>query len=828
MKKFSLNGCWQGECFDANGIKKFDFPGNVPGCVHTDLVGKQIPEDIFYRNNPDECQWIEDCDWRYTKKFTLNEIPAKANLIFDGLDTYADIYLNNTFIGSVDNMFISHSFDVAALLNKGDNIISVNFRSPIREVEGFEKREGAFTTERMHTRRIQCTYGWDWVARFVTCGIWRDVYLDFTDGFSVKNVYIYTEHILESSAQIVVEAEFENYHSGKIVEIEIVSPDGQTVYRHNKYCKEHYIKEYIDIPDAGLWYPIGYGSQPIYKLKICEKEFSFGIRIATVLQLPDKKGSLNYNKCLEIKNSVSGEIYDQNKDFSGFQLLINDVPIMCKGANWVPCEPFPSAEKDEKITELITLAAEAGVNMLRVWGGGIFEKQHFYNECDRLGILVTQDFLMACGHYPEEKADFIEQLKKETEFAAYELRNHPSFVWWSGDNENAIWGSDESEDYKGRTAIHEGIMPVLNRLDPKRRFMLSSPCGGNTYASKTVGTTHNTQYLGDSIFPYILDTEMMDYKEFFSTLLARFIAEEPTFGAVSLPSLRRFMTDEDIFNSDEMWNYHTKGNPCLPFTLFDFLQNFASKVLGEFKDGSDRYFKLKYTQFEWIRVSMENIRRNRGFINGIVYWMWNDCWPASSGWAFVDYYCLPKASFYSFKRCSKQILASIDKTDKYEIYLCNDGLSKKQITLSLYSVQNGNATLITTTDAVVSSEKSEKVFSVPLNDVPECTMLVCDVISDGVLIDRAFYKSGTLPIIPTDTVKVISKTENTITITADKYVHAVELDGEFIFDDNFFSLLPSEKRTITFRPSFDIQDNEIRVSGYTVDFADISRSKTTF
>ncbi len=815
MKIISLNGCWQGECIDANGAKKFDFTGNVPGCVHTDLAGKHIPEDIFYQDNADECQWIENCEWHYTRVFTLSEVPAKANLVFDGLDTYADIYLNQVHVGAVDNMFISQSFDIAHILKKGENVISVYFRSPIREVEGLENRDGAFTTERMHTRRMQCTYGWDWVARFVTCGIWRDVYLDFTDSFAVKNAYIYTEQILENSAQIVVEADFENYNDGKIIEIEIISPDKKTVYRHRKFCKEPFMKEYIDIPDAKLWYPIGYGEQPLYSLKICGKEFTFGIRTATVLQLPDKKGSPYYQKCLEIKDSVSGEIYDKNEEFSGFQLLVNGVPIMCKGANWVPCEPFPSAEKDEKITELLTLAVEAGVNMLRVWGGGIFEKQHFYNECDRLGILVTQDFLMACGHYPEEKADFIAQLQKETEFAAYELRNHPSLVWWSGDNENAVWGSDEDDDYKGRTAIHEGVMPVLNRLDPKRRFMLSSPCGGNTYASKTVGTTHNTQYLGDSIFLYILDTDMTDYKEFFATLLARFIAEEPTFGAVSLPSLRRFMTDDDIFNSDEMWNYHTKGNPCLPFTLFDLLQNFAGKVLGEFRNGADRYFKLKYVQFEWIRVSMENIRRNRGFINGIVYWMWNDCWPASSGWAFVDYYCLPKASFYSFKRCAKAIVSSIDKKDEYDIYLCNDGLSEKQVMLNLSFFENGTVTPIATSDVFIDGATSQKVFSIQLSAVPEGAMLICDVTSEGKLIDRSFYKSGTLPIVPTDAVKIVSRTENTITVTADEYVHAVELEGEFVFDDNYFSLLPNEQRTVTFRPSSDALSDTIVVSGYT-------------
>ena len=213
---------------------------------------------------------------------------------------------------------------------------------------------------------------------------------------------------------------------------------------------------------------------------------------------------------------------------------------------------------------------------------------------------------------------------------------------------------------------------------------------------------------------------------------------------------------------------------------------------------------------------MENIRRNRGFKNGIVYWMWNDCWPASSGWAFVDYYCLPKASFYSFKRCAKQILASVDKKEAYEIYLCNDGLSEKKLKLSLSYVRNGEVKAIEDRDIVINSAISEKVVSLPEAAVPEDSLLVCDVLCDGELIDRAFYKSGTLPMVPADCVSVVSKTENSITVTADKYVHAVELDGEYVFEDNYFSLLPGEKRTVMFHRSFDSKSDSIEVSGYTV------------
>ncbi len=815
MNRIELNGFWSAKCISENNETEFDFTGTVPGCVHTDLMGQHIPDDIYYRDNADKCQWIENKDWLYTKEFNLDCVPDCAKLVFECLDVYTDIYLNGTFLGNTDNMFISHSFDVKAYLKKGINILSVYFHSPIRKVEGLPALSGAFTCERMHTRRIQCTYGWDWVARFVTCGISGDVYIDCAEGFRVKNAYIYTTDIGDSFAGIAVEAEFENYENGGFADMEIISPDGETVYKNRFFRKEGFLKEHIDIRDAMLWYPSGYGEQPLYKLILCGEEFIFGIRKAKILELPDKKDSKYYKKCLEIKDSVSGRRYDRNEDFSGFVLLINDIPVMCKGANWVPSEPFPVAEADSKITSLLTLAKDAGVNMLRVWGGGVFEKQHFYNECDRLGILVTQDFLMACGDYPENEKGFIEQIKKETEYAAYKLRNHPSLVWWSGDNENAVDGYDEAEDYHGRTAVHEGIFPVLNKLDPMRRFFLSSPCKGTPFASKTKGTTHNTQYLGCSIFPYILNSDMSDYKEHFSQYLARFIAEEPTTGAISLPSLKRFMNEDDIYNSDDMWNYHTKSNPGLSFSLFDVLLNFTEKVLGKFTDGYDRYFKMKYIQYEWIRVSMENIRRNKGFINGIVYWMWNDCWPASSGWAFVDYYCLPKLSYYSFKRCAKELVSSIDKKEEYEIYLCNDSTSKKEAVLEFFCLHKGNIFPIKSVNVTIDAAVSEKVYSLPVTVMPEEAVLICNVISDTVN-DRSFYKSGALYIAPASSVKTLSQTENSITVTSDKYVHVVELEGEYVFSDNCFSLMPGEIKRIDFRPSENAISKALNITAYSL------------
>jgi beta-mannosidase len=294
--------------------------------------------------------------------------------------------------------------------------------------------------------------------------------------------------------------------------------------------------------------------------------------------------------------------------------------------------------------------------MLRVWGGGAFETKHFYNECSRLGIMVTQDFLMACGAYPEEEAWFIEELRKEAEYVARLCRNQPCLVWWSGDNENAVKGCDTDEDYRGRRSAYLGIAPVIYRLDPCRRFLPSSPFGGKLYASNTVGTTHNTQYLGH-LFEYLERDDLSDYKDEFKKYRARFIAEEPQLGAVSLPSLRRFMNNSDIFDNDNMWRYHTKSNPSVKTELFDYMLGMAEKILGKFEDPYDKLFKLQYLQYEWIRVVMEQAKREREFCSGLVFWMMNDCWPAASGWALIDFYNLPKNAFYSFRRCAKPLLA---------------------------------------------------------------------------------------------------------------------------------------------------------------------------
>lgn len=815
MRKILLDGAWEG-LRSSNGST---FPATVPGCVHTDLMKiGQLPGDIYWRDTAKQVQWIENEDWIYTRQFTVDTLEEGAALVFECLDTYAEVYLNDCLVGSADNMFITHRFPVDGKLREGENTLRVMFYSPIQRTKGIPPRVASFTKERLYTRRMQCTYGWDWTMRFVTCGIEKSCYLVFDNSPRAADTYVYTEQIDEFGAQLVCDTQFVGYEKGLTYTITLEDPQGNPVYANTRYCEESWHREYITVETPQLWYPVGYGEQPLYTLKItCGQEVlrhTVGIRTVKILQIADKPGTENYALCRKLKETASGKEWDFNERFSCFTPVINGKRIFCKGADWAPCDPFVSEVTKEKITRILELSIQMGLNMIRIWGGGMFESEHFYSECDRLGIMVTQDFLMACGDYPEDEDWFIQALQKEAEYAALSLRNHPSLVWWNGDNENAVCGNEQMKEYWGRTAALKAIGPVLKKLDPARIFLPSSPYGGDRYASKTVGTTHNTQFL-DHFFRYLENGDLTDYKDEYKQYLARFIAEEPSMGAVSTVSLRRMMDDRDIYETEDMWLYHTQSNPALHRELFEYEKLFAEKSLGPFADGQDRLFKLQYIQYEWVRVSFELARRNLWFNSGLLYWMLADCWPAASGWALIDYYGMPKASYYSFKRCAKNVVGSVDKeTDGYSLTISNDGLTGQtlQISVNKLNYKTGKLTQCTNESIQLDAQSLARIaFDCKLE---ENEIIVCDLQNENVQ-DRCFYKEGKLELHKTDALQVIQKTENSITIEAEGYVHAVALEGNAVFSDSYFSLLPGQRRTISFTPTQG-EEPEVTCIGYTL------------
>ena len=812
MNIITLNGRWKGTC-----VGNFDFEAQVPGCTITDLIQNgHLPKDLLARKNADSVVAYEQCEWRYTKKFYMERLSDRMVLRFERIDTYADIYINGIFLAHTENGNIQHTFDVSQSLVMGENLLEVRLFSPIRTVEGLPERKGAFTTERLYTRRMQCTYGWDWVARFVACGIGATELVCYDKGETVvKDVYIFTESMQSGNAYVKIETAFENVVQ-KPIRLTVLSETKEVVYAETVNVKRDVYKACAYIENASLWYPVGYGRQPLYTLRIQDDskilyEETFGIRIVEIVETTDEIGGENYQKCLQIQNPE----YDFNTEFSSFTLVVNGIKIMCKGANWVPCHPYVMQRTEERITEILELSVEMGLNMIRVWGGGAFECKHFYNECSRLGILVTQDFLMACGQYPEKEEWFIDHLQKESEYACLLMRNQPCLVWYSGDNENAVKGSFEMEDYTGKTAYERGLKPMAERLDRCRTLFASSPYGGNRFASNTVGTTHNTQFLG-RLFKYIESKEdLSDYKEELKKYRARFIAEESIFGATSLSSLEKFMTAEDIYSENtDMWLYHSKGNPALKQELMEYMLHFTERVLGNFEDPQDRYFKFRYFEYEWLRVVMEQARREKWFCSGIVFWMLNDCWTAASSWALIDYFNKPKLGYYAFKRCAKSILASIDfENGKYTFSVSNDALSACLAKVILYKVRNGLHEQIEKFDLLCPENASiRREIDVHLEaDEVIISDLKCEL-NDC----RSFYKHGNLQLVKCENAIEYSIEGEQITLVARKYVHAIELEGEAIFEENGFLMLKGERKTVGFRYLRDCVSKDIHMEAYTL------------
>ncbi len=805
----NLNGAWQGEIKTEKG-EAFAFPATVPGCVHTDLLACGRIGDFYYRDNSKEVRWIENCDATYTREFDVPELYPGAQLEFDGLDTYCEIYLNGQKVGEGHNMFLPQVYPVDGVLKAGGNRLEVRFFSPIRAVAGKPKLEGAFTTERLHTRRIQCTYGWDWVDRFVTMGVYRDVRLTFRRPNTVGGVYVTTEEILPGSAQIRVAVSLSDFTAnGDALSFTITDPDGKTVFTKERTLLDQTLEEWIDLPDARLWYPVGYGDQPLYTLTLStpagKKSVRFGVRRITLRQLVDRPGSPEEQLCKTIQGQPFAQGKDNNKTTSGFTVFVNGTPIFCKGADWVPCEPFPSAETPEKITRLLEISRACGVNMIRVWGGGIFERDEFYDECDRLGILVAQDFLMACGTYPENEPWFLDELQKEARAGALRLRNHACLAFWNGDNENAVYGNENRTDFPGYRAA-KVIAPVLSELDPARRFLPSSPYGGDPYCSPTRGTSHSTFFLGP-LFRYVRENDLSDWRQTMSQYLTRFNAEQPTMGMPFVSSLRRFLTDEDIFGEDQtISEFHTKTNPSIKeMTLFGHLDVMTEKLFGKYKSGEERVLKMQLMQCEWVRIGMELYRRNKWFSSGILFWMLNDCWPAANSWSLIDYYAVAKPALYVFKRCARPVIASLAERDgKLTVTVSNDGLTpvSGKGRLSLYDFKEDEDCLSTEFSYTVPANGAATVLTLdylPFKEALTRTRLpLCDIENADGTTDRAFFIPSRYADLDLEyrPVRVIDETPEAITVQADVFTPFALIDTPELLSDNAICLKPGEKRVL--------------------------------
>ena len=823
MEILKLNGKWEGR-YILPGEAPVLFEAIVPGCAHTDLLRAGLIPDYFQGYHSRDCQFIENAYFTYERTFSFEGNTQDMRLIFQGLDTFCDIFLNGSRLGYCDNMFLPHAFDVSSILKSGDNRLSIQFYPPVKQVEGYPPLSMCFTEERAYIRRMQCTFGWDWVDRFVTVGVIGDVMLQRVTSTMLDSLYVSTTHLDSFGAEVMIQADFERVSGNDRLELAILSPEGDKVWQQGYMVAEPTMHQRVSISNPSLWFPRGYGLQPLYRLiaKVFssdnrileEKEIRFGIRTLRLLELTDPEDSSQAQMARQLKKQPHLQAEDHNESFTGFTVLVNGNRIFCKGANWVPCEPFPSEACPEKYHALLELAAGAHINILRVWGGGLFEKEAFYEACDRLGILVEQDFLMACGHYPETEEWFLDHLRREAVHAAKTLRNHPCLAWWNGDNENSAAGSLETADYWGRKAANLAVGPLLRQMDPYRPFIPSSPYGGIPFKSVTSGLSHNTVFL-EWFHSVVQNTDLSDYQKLLNDSVTRFCNELPTLGTPSLSSLIRFMEPGNPYDEDCL-RYHTKSHPA--FDTYDTQAVMAEKILGTFQDDSDKLLKMQYVQYEWVRCLVEAFRRNKWYSSGLLFWMYNDCWPANS-WSFVDYYANPKAGYYAFKRTAQPVACSIERSgESYKVYLLNDTLNPVHGNARLYIQGMAEPSALWEVQFTFETAANESAViwcgDLPLPDTG--AVLLCDI-QAGEYRDRVWYFPRRLCDVgmPSSTgkqcVEVVEQDSKQITLRALCYVQAVALDGDYCFKDNFFPMLPGETRTIVFSKTYDAGSDDIIV-----------------
>jgi len=627
----------------------------VPGVVHLDLMRNDLLPDPFLGMNEKEATWVEERDWWYRTEFEVSDSLLQSSqflLRFEGLDTFATVWLNGTKVGEADNMFVPWEFPVKEFLVAGRNVLAVKFSSPSATLERLEREKGklaaAFYSPRAYGRKAQYSFRWDWGPRLPTCGIWKPVSLIAFRHLIIENLNIETALSEDGSATFHISAEVNSLIDTEVelsVTISCEDEEHQSSETTNVVTGQNVLSLSCRVPSAKLWWPAGYGEQPIYAVKLAisksgetfdEAQQTTAIRKVELLQEEDAEGK-------------------------SFVFNINDVPIFFKGANWVPADNFLPRVTVEDYSRLLDMAVSANMNMLRVWGGGVYESDDFYSLCDRKGIAIWQDFMFSCAEYPEEEW-FHQKVKTEAEAVVKRLRNHPCIVLWCGNNEND-WGFYEKrwgmrrERFLGETIYHRILPEVCSRLDPSRPYRPSSPFGGENPNSEQLGDRHSWE----ACHAKVEDARGPRWDN------GRFISEFGFHAPPVMKTINDFAGEEDDFLSPVMRRHNKAGEQAM-----DDLLRLISHYFPQPSGMEQTVEFAQVCQGELLREAIEHWRRRKFRTSGVLIWQLNDCWPAIS-WSLVDYWHNPKAGYYYVGRAFSPLLLSLVHREQHvQVWLVND------------------------------------------------------------------------------------------------------------------------------------------------------------
>ncbi len=781
----------------------------VPGTVHQDLLDHGRLPDPFYGMNEQKVQWVEKEDWLYRTVFTVTADQLKSDaawLTFEGLDTYADVYLNGSLLLKADNMFVGHKLAVKDVLREGENRLMIRFRSPVEETapqwdtDGFNyPADNDHSEKRMsvYTRKAPYSYGWDWGIRLATSGIWRPVKLTFCNGAAIDDFFVRQQEVTEQVAKVDNQLEINNVTTTlKEAQVKVVYAYGEQADTLTRTVVLQPGKNSLSMPawieKPHLWMPNGWGDPALYTFtatvsvdgkEVASREEAIGLRSIRVVMEDDKDGK-------------------------SFYFEVNGKPMFAKGSNYIPGDALLPNMTGERYARLFEDIRAANMNMVRVWGGGIYEDDRFYEEADRNGILVWQDFIFACTTYPHDPT-FLKRVSEEAVYNMHRLRNHASLAMWCGNNEiyegMRYWGWKDKyspvvwkEMTEGYDVLFRQLLPELVEAnDPGRFYMHGSPYEANWGRPESwkIADSHNWgTWYGQKPFES-LDTE-----------IPRFMSEYGFQAFPEMKTIRMFASPEDYELESPVMNAHQKAS------IGNFL---IKKTMALYYKVPEKFEDLIYAglilQGQGMRHGIEAHRRHRPYCMGSLPWQLNDSWPVVS-WSSIDYYGNWKAMHYQIRRAFAPVLVdAIKEGDNLSYYIMSDRLTDEELTLNLELMDfNGKVYRKQKVDGLLPANTSKLFYQEPVEQAlagrDSATTFMHMVVKSKkgeVLSDEIYYfahpKDQLLPKTPLQWQVKQKKGYCEVTVKADKLARDIfiEVPVQGVrFSDNFFDLLPGQKKKV--------------------------------
>lgn len=789
-----LNGRWTLKDV-ADGM---EYAAAVPSCNYLDLMANGAIEDPFKGTNEKDCLWVAERDWSWFRHFEVSAEDLRADrlvLVCEQLDTLATVLVNREAVAYADNCHIRHEFDIKKYLRQGRNQIEIIISSPVKYITEQRKLyrtpanpNGIDGIDRI--RKPQCHFGWDWGPVLPPSGITGNIYIEARNTARITEMSVLQTHSDgEVSLRVDVAAELIDERATPDITAELIYPDGQVMKAQREFAPKSTFCFTVTQPE--LWWPNGMTArreQPLYECRV-----TLSVRGETVCAETRKIGL----RTIELDRSA--DAYGGN-----FRFLVNGKRVFCKGANLIPFDSFDTRTDSAKLEYYVRAAKECNFNMIRVWGGGYYASDELLALCDRYGIMIWQDFMFACMTYPFYEPNFLANVQKEVFFNVKRMREHACLAVWCGNNEieamSNLWAAYPKSMHWNEEFFYKILPEWVAVLDRATPYIPTSPCGTSqckNVQSDDIGDTH-LWAVWHGLQPL----------EYYRRRPTRFCSE---FGFESLPdekTLRYYATEQDYSLDSEVFNAHQKcasGNKKMVFYIasrFDLPKEFTDYV-----------YLSQICQSECIRDATEFWRRNPERCNGSLFWQFNDCWPVCS-WASVDYFgnykCLQYRARHFFAPVSVQTVA--DKKG-LGVYFVND--SAETVTGNVrVEVQSfdGERIYAGSFPVVAESGFNRQICRIGAEELGGARRLrkcfavatFCD--AEGTEISRGsalFFKENKV-VLPdahvTANVVGVCDGRAEVEVTTDKFARFVRLSTDATtepFDDNFFDLLPGEKKSVT-------------------------------